>query len=798
MAVTTPPRSTEPTTTGSSPSATAPRPGRRPAPRPSLTARLRADATFDGTLALALLTLVVGLGCGRLFTHGRWVGPVVLAVVASHAVAFWCRRKDLGTTLSAVMTVGATVLTGAWTVLGHATAYGVPIPYTFRVAADELGLARDAFQVVKAPTGVMPGFVIALVLAIGVAAFMADWAAFRLQTPVEALVPSFTLFVFTAALAGGHHRALAVSSFVAAAIAFVVVHGAAGRSRTAWFGSGKAAASRGAIARTSMSLGAVAIGAGLLLWPLLPGAGSKPLVKYKSGGAPGPSSRSTVSPLVDIRGRLVEQSDVEVFTVESTARSYWRLTSLDTFNGTIWQSNTKYRTTDGPLGTAEPLVANVPSSRATQTFRVRALSSIWLPAAYRPQRVEGIRGVSYNADTASLITADETTDGYTYVVVSAVPDLSPELLATAPAQAPAGIATRYLQLPALPGRVVAEARRIVRSANATTPYAQARALQDYFRGGRFTYDLNVGAGHSENALERFIFTTRRGYCEQFAGAYAVLARAIGLPARVAVGFTPGELRGDLYHVQDRHAHAWPEVYLHGFGWVAFEPTPGRGAPDAESYTGVPEAQEGTSPGSSATTAPSPSTTAVDDATPSTVPGDLRDLNAGANGGANGRDRGPSAAQVWLSLLLVALVAYGGGVPLVVYLGTRRARRAGTTAQAVAAAWARAATALAKAGIRRRPAETVTEFAARAAQSAGLQAEPARALRSLGRDMALACYAAGEPDDDAAARAATSADLVVVAVTDQITTGERLRWWLDVRRAVRVLRGSGATAGQPVS
>src|SRR5829696_64989 len=72
-----------------------------------------------------------------------------------------------------------------------------------------------------------------------------------------------------------------------------------------------------------------------------------------------------------------------------------------------------------------------------------------------------------------------------------------------------------------------------------------------------------------------------------------MARSIGLPARVAVGFTPGDVDAadpTLYHVKGKHAHAWPEVYLSGYGWVLFEPTPSRGAPNA-GYTGVSEEQD---------------------------------------------------------------------------------------------------------------------------------------------------------------------------------------------------------------
>jgi transglutaminase-like putative cysteine protease len=87
-------------------------------------------------------------------------------------------------------------------------------------------------------------------------------------------------------------------------------------------------------------------------------------------------------------------------------------------------------------------------------------------------------------------------------------------------------------------------------------------------------------------MEEFL-SQRRGYCEQFAGTYAAFARVLGLPSRVAIGFTPGERRDDgRYYVQGKHAHAWPEIYFEGVGWVPFEPTPGRGVAGAEQYTGV--------------------------------------------------------------------------------------------------------------------------------------------------------------------------------------------------------------------
>ena len=120
-------------------------------------------------------------------------------------------------------------------------------------------------------------------------------------------------------------------------------------------------------------------------------------------------------------------------------------------------------------------------------------------------------------------------------------------------------------------------------------------LQDWFRS-EFQYSLNVPQGHSTSAIEAFL-RNRIGYCEQFAGTFAAMARSLGVPARVAVGYTQGLEQPDgSRQVLGKNAHAWPEIWFDGLGWVPFEPTPGRGAPGAEEYTGVAPAQDESAPG----------------------------------------------------------------------------------------------------------------------------------------------------------------------------------------------------------
>src|SRR5439155_3028342 len=101
----------------------------------------------------------------------------------------------------------------------------------------------------------------------------------------------------------------------------------------------------------------------------------------------------------------------------------------------------------------------------------------------------------------------------------------------------------------------------------------------------FSYDIRVPAGHDVNQILYFLTRSKRGYCEQFAGSMAVLLRSLGIPARVAVGFTPGtyDPRTETYQVTSQNAHAWVEVLFPRFGWLAFEPTPNRTNPVGEPY-----------------------------------------------------------------------------------------------------------------------------------------------------------------------------------------------------------------------
>jgi hypothetical protein len=158
-----------------------------------------------------------------------------------------------------------------------------------------------------------------------------------------------------------------------------------------------------------------------------------------------------------------------------------------------------------------------------------------------------------------------------YGVTAIDKDLQPEQLRFV--SAPSGDLWPLLSvpggMPALVGDLAAEV-----TAQARTPYDKALALQRWFTtDGGFTYSIGVPGGSDADYLASFL-TERFGYCEQFAASMALMSRTLGIPSRVIVGFTQGREQPDgSWLVTARDAHAWPELWFDGIGWVRFEPTP---------------------------------------------------------------------------------------------------------------------------------------------------------------------------------------------------------------------------------
>lgn len=754
-------------------------------------------------VALALITLAAVAGMTRLFAGTTWLPVLLLNAAGAHAGAALLRRRGVPIGVSALaMTVGA-ALAVSWSYAWSTTVVGIPTGETFDVLRHELDVAWSAYQDVVSPTPALTGFLVVSALAIWLIAFVADWAAFRLWVPFESTLPAATLFLFTALLGTEAGREWGVAAYAGALLLFLLVHRLARQEGTSHWVAERRTAGHRSLLTAGVALTTVAVVVGALLGPRLPGADAAGVLDpHDLDGADAP--RVTVSPLVDIRTKLVDQANVEVFTVRSTARSYWRLTSLERYDGRIWSSSGSYGKAGRDL--PEAVEVDAPADTVRQSFAISNLAAIWLPSAYEPRSFvgEGV-DVRYDEDSSTLIVSSKVpdSDGLSYQVTSLSPRLTPADLTGTADQVPQDIREEYEQLPqGFSPRVEQLARDL--TAGATTPYEQSRALQDYLR--TFTYDLTIGPGHDGDALESFLFNTKRGYCEQFAGAFAAMARAIGLPSRVAVGFSPGQAdatQPDLFHVRGENAHAWPEVYFSGAGWVAFEPTPGRGMPDAEAYTGVPEQQAAPGRPTAVVTVPVPegssSTTPTSvegggDTTTTTTAEDPKDDQHHDRSWFERWILDP-LAKIVLGLALLVLV-YCAVVSLVLSTHRRRRRaRAVEPDQRVDLAWTESMEEMALLGFRERASDTLAERAERLGEVLPTALHGARALVAVREASA---YSPGGVGPSEAEAAASAAEEIAAAVREVASRSAQARRWLDPRPLLRGMRRSAGSTRRQIA
>lgn len=242
---------------------------------------------------------------------------------------------------------------------------------------------------------------------------------------------------------------------------------------------------------------------------------------------------------------------------------------LDRYDGVRWTSTGRFGDATNPLVARDDLSAG---RDVTQRYTIGSTDDPWLPVAGQPVRTD-LPNAAYDPEGGDLL-ATGTVSGLSYEVVSRVPDPTPEQLATARHARGADL-DRYH---GLEGAVPEEIRTFATEATegaASTGDALLK-LEQFLRSG-YAYDDDAPAGHSYGRLVTFLTTDRRGTAEQFAAAYAVMARALGYPARVVVGYkvveeVDGELRPREF-VTSADYHAWVEVRLDELGWVAIDPTP---------------------------------------------------------------------------------------------------------------------------------------------------------------------------------------------------------------------------------
>ena len=582
----------------------------------------------------------------RVVSPDTWF-PVVVALIAIVLAAGYLVRRLIGSTLGAVVTQVVVAAAMLWLGLTAPLDLPVPTPTSMPVVIDQfsaaLASAVEEVRVGVAPLASSAGTTTLIASAIAVTTVLLDLLVCRFRLALFgvlgalaiALIPGVILPDTADLVIAAVVFALGVALFVASRPAPVV-----SRARRAGL----------AVALTTVST--VAAFAVLPMVPTSAGA---------DGTVPGLGPARSIDSTLDLGRDLRQPRVTPVLSYHSDTDEplYLRLAVMSTFTGREWTPDASPAASlDWLRTTSESVASGVEVTDHTAGVRTAGVSSDLLPVPAEAGRIDGLRGtwlVRQGARTVFTHNADAKDQEY-----------SVDFRAISPTQEQLRAATTDGDLlrpgiTDLPDDVPAIVRTRLDdvTAEAGTAFDKLLALQSWFRSSAFSYSLDAPVaddydGTGVQAIGTFL-ETGQGYCVHFASTFAVMARELGLPARVVLGFLPGEKTTDriddedVYAVTSAQLHTWPEVYFDGIGWVAFEPTPSIASAVAFEEGDAPSDEP--TPGASASTAPS----AAPSSSASAVPDARPDVDAGGTTGAASASFDPRGllATVGVLVLLAA-------------------------------------------------------------------------------------------------------------------------------------------------
>ena len=662
--------------------------------------------TLSGSLRMpafaAIATITAAVCLGRTFLTGAWFFPSVLAVVI---VAVGCEVARRVSTSRWVVPLGGLVGLLAYLLVryGHSESilHIVPTGSTLDRLGELSSSGRQDIARYAAPIGVSPGIELLTVAGVGLVALVVDTLAVTWRRAALAGLPLLVLYTVPTAVAPAGVNWVA---FAVAAIGFLSLLLAESRERVSRWGRPmryivdrpnlRPDVETAPLGQVGRRVGATALGLALVVPAVLPDL-STSAFGFGSGGfgnGGGSGNRvAVVNPILDLGRNLRRSEDRPVISYRGRA-DYLRLVGLDEFTGAQWKpSDLEVSRNDNDVedGLRAPpgLGTEVATNNRQYSIKIFDLEQTWLPLPYPTKRVSIDGTWLYDASTFNVFGENTSTRQLEYEVRSLNVTPTADQLRDAP-DAPNSL-KRYLQLPGdLPNTVEIEARNVI--GDRTNNYERALAIQDWLRSDEFTYSTElsntVGDANGSAAIVEFI-ASKRGYCVQFASTMAVMARVLDIPARVAIGFTPGTADGAGGRTVGLHdLHAWPELFFEGVGWTRFEPTPA-----IRTGTPPPWARADANGGSAASTTPSESASPgagspLDPSGSNREP--LRGLDEARGAGGGGIGAGPIRIPVVpLLVFLAALVLLA--VPAATRFAVRRRRwsAADTPAQQARAAWA---------------------------------------------------------------------------------------------------------------
>ena len=500
-------------------------------------------------LAIGGVALLLAAPLSVLWSVSNVAGdPAVLAAVVAGAVL-------AATVFARFLALTPALFVAAAMVVGGGYLYVQTLPFSVEVLLEQATLVEDTIALL---TGLSVFRIVNAGVWVQAAApaptFLAWYLALRRRYDAAVVVAGATLGLFV--LTGD-------------AEAPTVLFGVVGAAAAVGFGdlASREAAPSAADAVAVVVAAMIVVSLTLSVIPAVAGSGAGESGPVLPGGGEGGTVEASLINAGDEIGILgsISLSPRVRFTVTSEARSYWRVGSYDRYTGQGWVRTGTDRPLEGdlptPPGQSRPVV---------QTFDAYGDLTI-MPAVWKPHEVR-------SADVGVRVTAEgglqpdgSLSNGDGYTVESRVVSASPGELREAGTDYPDGVVNRYTQLPAnQPERVGERTARI--TANADNPYDTARVVEQWLENNR-EYSLDVERPNG-NTADAFLFEMESGYCTYYATTMVSMLRTQGIPARLVVGYTPGErVAQDTWVARGLDSHAWVEVYFPDTGWIRFDPTP---------------------------------------------------------------------------------------------------------------------------------------------------------------------------------------------------------------------------------
>jgi len=704
-------------------------PGGHPAPRPGGPASSSQDRLWIGPTLVAALSVLAGSSALSSTIHGAgWVIPLIEVVGVVWLLGIGCRllRSPAPVTVLVQFAGLAIALTGLFTTSGWGGF--IPNAAVLREAGDLLSGAwqQILITVPPAPSSVELSFLICLT--VGTTSLIVDFLVAEARSPALVALPLLCLYSVPASIAT---EQLPWPTFAAPAVMYAILLAVTGH-----IGARSRGRTNAGLIGSAVVISAVATTIAVLVGDAISGIGTEGRLPRTGGG-----SEIGLSAFTSLRGELQETKPRDLLTVTGLpGPAYLRTTTLQRWSsGANEGFSASQYSDDGP---ADGVLAGVdPGGATVAPVRVRStqFANETLPIYARTVSTSGLADGWVFDSRLGTVHRPQKLNPHTYSLRSAFPDWAPDDLRTDTVTA----AENLVQLGGVPDAVKTLATQV--AAQAGTPFDKADAVLNYFRDPKngFSYSLAVPAGSTGDALTDFLIENKTGFCEQYATGMAVMLRSIGIPARVAIGFTQGTRQSDgSWLITTKDAHAWVEVRFDQHGWVQFDPTPlGGGTGNQQGFDAnakpsgaATTVTEGSGAGSATTSsAATSSSRAVSGGALRPDDGRADGANSGSAGTRQVPAPGGGPAALWWTLAGVLVLLSLLAAPLTVRRVRRRQRLA--TAEvggpgAAGAAWAEVEDLIVDHGLALRATESSRATANRLAKSTRLTDNARKRLRAL--------------------------------------------------------------------